>query len=413
MIGLLGIVTMLAVAVLFSEKRSAIQVGPALRTFGLQVAVAIVAIATPAGLAVLSAMSNGVQAILLHAQAGIEFVFGPLSSDAGGFILAFQILPIIVFVAALLSLLFYLRIMSLVIHFLGGALRVITGASRIESTCAAANIFIGMAEAPLTVLPFLPKISRSQLFVVMGVGLSSVAGTVMLAYAALGVRIDLLLTAAFMAAPGGLLIAKILVPETGEPFDVPSLAELNETVDGARPGSFVEAIANGASIGLKVMLNVIAALIAFIGLIALLNAILSAIGGLTGFPQLSMELILAYLFAPVSFVIGVPWDEAFRAGTFLGEKVILNEFLAYLHFSPEIGNFSERGQVAITVALCGFANLTGLAVLIAGLKSIVPERGTEIARLGLKAVLAGTLANFLSASVVSVILALHNLGTVT
>jgi CNT family concentrative nucleoside transporter len=406
-IGLLGIATMLALAVLFSEDRSAIRVGPALRTFGLQVGLAVVALATPAGLAVLSAMSNGVQAILLHSRTGIEFVFGPLSSEAGGFILAFQVLPIIVFVAALLSLLFYLRVMSLIIHFLGGALRVITGASRIESTCAAANIFIGMAEAPLTVLPFLPKISRSQLFVVMGVGLSSVAGTVMLAYAALGVRIDLLLTAAFMAAPGGLLIAKILVPETGKPFDVPSLADLNETVDSARPGSFVEAIANGASIGLKVMLNVIAALIAFIGLIALLNAILAAVGGLAGFPQLSMELILAYLFAPVSFVIGVPWDEAFRAGTFLGEKVILNEFLAYLHFSPEIENFSERGQVAITVALCGFANLTGLAVLLAGLKSIAPERGSEVAGLGLKAVLAGTLANFLSASIVSVIIAIQ------
>jgi CNT family concentrative nucleoside transporter len=407
MIGLLGIVTMLVLAVLFSEKRSAIDVAPALRTLGLQVAVAIVALATPAGLAVLSALSAGVQSILLHARAGMEFVFGPLSSDASGFILAFQVLPIIVFVAALLSLLFYLRVMSLIIHFLGGALRVITGASRIESTCAAANIFIGMAEAPLTVLPFLPKISRSQLFVVMGVGLSSVAGTVMLAYAALGVRIDLLLTAAFMAAPGGLLIAKILVPETGEPFDVPSLKLLNETVDSARPDSFVEAIANGASVGLKVMLNVIAALIAFIGLIALLNAILGALGGLVGFPDLSMEFILAYLFAPVSFIIGVPWDEAFRAGTFLGEKVILNEFLAYLHFSPEIGNFSERGQVAVTVALCGFANLTGLAVLIAGLKSIAPERGAEVAKLGLKAVLAGTLANFLSASIVSVITAIQ------
>ena len=201
MIGLLGIVTMLALAVLLSERRSAIEVGPALRTLGLQVAVAIIALATPAGLAVLSAMSNGVQQVLLHAKAGTEFVFGPLSNDSSGFILAFQVLPVIVFVAALLSILFYLRVMSVIIHFLGGALRVITGASRIESTCAAANIFIGMAEAPLVVLPFLPRISRAQLFVVMAVGLSSVAGTVMLAYAALGVRIDLLLTATETAPP--------------------------------------------------------------------------------------------------------------------------------------------------------------------------------------------------------------------
>ena len=397
---------MLGLAVLFSERRSAIVLGDAARTLALMIAIAVLALATPVGLAVLSGVSDAVQGMILNVSAGTEFVFGRLSDQGQGFILAFQVLPIIVFIGALVGVLFYLRIMTVIIHWLGGAVRFLTGASRLESTCAAANIFVGMAEAPLTILPFLPKLSRAQLFTMMALGLSSVAGSVLIAYAALGVRVDLLVTAAFMAAPGGLLIARILIPETEEPFDVPSLQELNKDVDANRAGSFVEAASNGAIIGLKVMLNIIAVLIAFIAMIALVNAILGGVGGWVGFPELSMEMILGYVFAPFAVVIGVPMDEALLAGTYLGEKVILNEFLAYIHFSPEIENFSAAGQVAITVALCGFANLSGLAILIAGMSSVVPERASEAAKLGLKTVLAGTLANFLSASIVSVILAI-------
>ncbi|MFK8054436.1 MAG: NupC/NupG family nucleoside CNT transporter [Woeseiaceae bacterium] len=406
MIGIVGIVAMIAIAVLCSENRRAIQFKHAFRTLALMIGIAVLALATPIGLSMLSGVSSGVQQMIGHVNEGTRFVFGPLADQSGGVIIAFQVLPVIIFIGALVALLFHLRIMTWIIHWLGGAVRFLTGASRLESTCAAANVFVGMAEAPLTILPFLPKISRAQLFTLMALGLSSVAGSVLVAYASLGMRVDLLVTAAFMAAPGGLLIARILIPETETAYDVDSLKTLNESADADRAGSLVEAVTNGATIGLKVMLNVIAVLIAFIALIALLNAILGGVGGWLGFPELSMEMILGWLFAPVAFVIGVPWVESLQAGAYLGEKVILNEFLAYLHFSPDIENFSEAGQIAITVALCGFANLSGLAILIAGLSSVVPERSSEIAKLGLKTVLAGTLANFLSASIVSVVMAL-------
>lgn len=404
MTGFIGIIVLLAIAWLCSESRKSIKPLDVLRLLGLQTAIAIFALFTPVGAAVLGGMSTGVSLMLDYANAGIGFMFGPIADPQNGMVVAFQVLPVIIFIGCLLSVLFYLRVMDVIIRFLGGAIRKITGTSRLESTCAAANVFVGMAEAPLTILPYLKHISRSQLFVVMALGLSSVAGTVLFAYAALGIRSDLLITAALMSAPGGLLMGRMLVPETGKALDV-ATADI-EKIDTRRAGSLVEAATNGALTGLQIMLSVIAVLIAFLASIALINGVLGGVGGLVGYPDLSLEGAFSYAFRPIAWVIGVPWNESAQAGVYLGQKVVLNEFLAYATFAPDIDSFSNQGQVAITLALCGFANFGGLAILLAGLFSIASERKSEISKLGLKAVLAGNLSNFMTASIVSALLGL-------
>ena len=404
MAGLLGICAMLALAWVCSENRTAIRYGDAARTLALQIAIGAFAILTPIGMAVLGAMSRGVQAAIGFANEGIVFMFGPLADPAGGVVLAFQVLPVIIFIASVFAILFHTGVMNAVIRFIGGGIRKLTGASKLESTCSAANIFVGMAEAPLTILPFLPRLTRAQLFTVMSLGLASVSGSVLAAYAALGMRPDLLLTAAFMAAPGGLLMGRLLVPETGEPVDAGGVDMPSE-----RASSVIDAATKGAQTGLSIMLSVIAVIIAFVAIIALFNGVVGAVGGLFGYPDATVQGLLGYLFAPIAWLIGVPWDEAVQAGPFLSEKVIVNEFLAYANFREVMGGFSEAGQIAMTVALCGFANLTGLAILIAGLSAVVPERRGEVSALGLKAVLAGTLSNFTSAAIVSVLFALRAL----
>lgn len=402
MIGLLGIVVLLLIAYAASENRKLIKPVTILRILALQIGIAVFALLTPVGGFLLRVMSAGVEQMVGYVNAGTGFMFGPLSDPGNGVVFFFQILPIIIFISALFSVLFYLRIMDYIIRALGGAMRWVTGASRLESTCAAANIFVGMAEAPLTILPYLKKISRAQLFVMMSLGLSSVAGTVLVAYSALGIRADLLITAAFMAAPGGLLMGRMLIPEAGEPFDVDDADA--DFMDSHRAGSLIEAATNGALIGLQIMLSVMAVLVAFLSLIALINGILGGVGGLFGAPDLSLEGIFSYLFRPIAFIIGVPWAESAQAGVYLGEKVVLNEFLAYANFAGEIENFSDQGQIAITLALCGFANFGGLAIMLAGLSAVVPERKTEISKMGLQAVLAGNLSNFMSAAIASVVL---------
>lgn len=396
---------LLALAVALSEARGSIQYLNAAKALGLQIAVAVLALVTPVGQAILQTLSAGVVEAISYANAGIGFVFGPLADPASGLVLAFQVLPVIIFIATIMAVLFHIGVMTWVIRIIGGALRFLTGASRLESTCGAANIFVGMAESPLTVLPYLPKISRAQMFVMMSLGLSSVAGTVLVAYSALGIRSDLLLTAAFMAPAGGILFGRILVPETQTPFDL-GQDDNTQPASLSNASSLIEAATDGAVLGMQIMISVVAVLIGFIAGIALLNGILGGVGGLLGFPDLSLELLIGYAFAPVSYIIGVPWEETTRAGVFLGQKVVLNEFLAYANFAPVADGFSEAGQITLTIAMCGFANFGGLAILIAGLGAAVPERKAEISKLGIKALLAGTLSNFTSAAIVSVIFAL-------
>jgi len=404
MVGILGIAVLLLIAFLCSESRTHVKFSLAFRALALQIAIAIFALLTPVGTFLLAIMSRGVEYMVDYVRAGTGFMFGPLADPNEGIVFFVQILPIIIFIGALFSVLFHIRVMEYVIRGLGGVVRKITGASRLESTCAAANIFVGMAEAPLTILPYLKKISRAQLFVMMSLGLSSVAGTVLVAYSALGIRSDLLITAALMSAPGGLLMGRILVPETKTAFDVDD-ADTN-FIESNRAGSLIEAATNGALIGLQIMLSVMAVLIAFLALIALMNGILGGIGGWFGHPDISMQGIFSFFFQPIAWLIGVPWEESQRAAVYLGEKVVLNEFLAYANFSGQMETFSPQAQIAITLALCGFANFGGLAIMIAGLSSVIPERKTEISKLGLKAVLAGNLSNFTSAAIASVVLAI-------
>ncbi len=417
---ILGVIVFLAIAYGLSESRKSINFKNAGRTLGLQFAIAVLALSLPFGTKILDKVSETVTGVILFANEGMAFVFGELANfgsveaafgpatgrEGVGSILAFQVFPIIIFLATVFAILFHLRIMDLVIKFLGGIVRFITGASRLESTVSAASIFVGMVEAPLAILPYLKNMSRSQLFTVMSCGLASIAGTVLVVYASLGVDPNLLITASFMAAPGGLLMGKLLVPETGESYDITSFKETSSDKDPNRANNLIEAATNGALTGLQIMLSVIAVIIAFVAVIAMLNALFGWVGGWFGHPEWSMELLFGYLFAPIAWLIGVPADEVMRAGPFLGQKLVANEFLAYLNFSQVMGDFSYKGQVAITIALCGFANFVGVGILMAGLGSVVSERKKEISDLGLKALLAGTLSNFMSASLVGIAIAI-------
>lgn len=396
-----GILALIAIAYIFSTNRKAIKWRTVLAAFAVQFAFAFLVLYTAWGRKALEWISNGVQAVLSTAGDGIAFVFG---TAVGGdnFVFAFQVLPIIIFMSSLIALLYYLGVMQWVIRILGTALAKALGTSRKESLSATANIFVGQTEAPLVIKPYLPTMTQSELFAVMVGGLASVAGSVLAGYAALGVPLEYLLAASFMAAPAGLLFAKIIVPETEEYDDDIEIVEDEED----RAANFVDAAARGASDGLFLALNVGAMLLAFVSLIALVNLILGSVGGLFGFDSLSLELILGYVFAPLAFVIGVPWADAVQFGSFLGQKLVLNEFVAFSEFAPIIGtgDLSARTEAMVAFALCGFANISSLAILLGGLGGMAPNRRGDIARMGVLAILAGTLANLMSATLAGLLL---------
>lgn len=396
-----GILALIAIAYIFSTNRKAIKWRTVLAAFAVQFTFAFLVLFTSAGRTALQFISGGVQNVLNTANAGIGFVFG---SAVGGdnFVFAFQVLPIIIFMSSLIAFLYYIGVMQWVIRILGTALAKALGTSRKESLSATANIFVGQTEAPLVIKPYLPSMTQSELFAVMVGGLASVAGSVLAGYAALGVPLEYLLAASFMAAPAGLMFAKIIVPETEVPDDDIEIAEDEEN----KAANFVDAAARGASDGLFLALNVGAMLLAFVSLIALVNLILGGIGGLFGFDGLSLQLILGYVFAPLAFVIGVPWADAVQFGSFLGQKLVLNEFVAFSEFAPMIGSgdLSARTEAMIAFALCGFANISSLAILLGGLGGMAPNRRNDIARMGVLAILAGTLANLMSATLAGLLL---------
>ncbi|WP_220718871.1 NupC/NupG family nucleoside CNT transporter [Agarivorans litoreus] len=396
---LVGVLALLGVAFLLSDNKKRINKRTVLGAFAIQAGFGAFVLYLPFGQDVLAAVSGGVQSIIDSAQAGINFLFGGLGTDAMfangvGFVFAIRVLPIIVFFSSLIAVLYYLGIMQKIILVIGGALQKALGTSRPESMSATANIFVGQTEAPIVVKPFIPKMSESELFAIMVGGLASVAGSVLAGYAGLGVELKYLIAASFMAAPGGLLMAKIIKPETNA-----SEQDMDATLaEEDRPANVIDAAASGASTGLHLALNVGAMLLAFIGLIALLNGMVGGIGGWFGVEGLTIELILGYIFAPVAWIIGVPWAEAIQAGSFIGQKLIVNEFVAYINFVDIRETLSEHTQVIVTFALCGFANLSSIAILLGGLGSMAPSRRGDIARLGLKAVAAASLANLMSAA---------------
>lgn len=393
--GIFGIIVVLGIAFLFSEGKRSIKPRTILGGLAIQIGFAFMVLEWEFGRQALLGLSRGVQNVIDYAGEGIAFVFGPAADTEGfGFVFAFQVLTIIIFFSSLISVLYYLGIMQWIIRLLGGALSKLLGTSKAESISASANIFVGQTEAPLVVRPFLPNMTKSELFAVMTGGLASVAGSTLAGYALLGVPLEYLLAASFMAAPAGLIMAKIMIPEREEIEEKEFVMEKDD-----RSVNVVDAAARGASDGLQLALNVGAMLLAFIALIALLNGVLGGLGGLVGLENITIQGILGYIFAPLAFAIGVPWAEAVQAGSFIGQKLVLNEFVAYTAFAPEIANLSPKTVIIVSFALCGFANFSSLAILLGGLGAMAPNRRPDIARLGMRAIAAGMLASLLSAAI--------------
>lgn len=422
LMSLVGMAVLIFIAVLFSSDRQAIKLRTVIGAFIIQVLIGALVLYVPMGRKILLAMSDGVASVIGYGQKGMDFIFGGLVSDkmfevfgGGGFVFALRVLPVIVFFSSLIAVLYYLGIMQFVIKILGGGLQKLLGTSRTESLSATANIFVGQTEAPLVVRPYISGMTNSELFAVMCGGLASVAGSVLAGYAQMGVPLEYLIAASFMAAPGGLLFAKLMVPET-EHFDDRTEA-MAGMAEEERPANIIDAAASGASSGMQLALNVGAMLLAFIALIALINGILGGVGGWFDYPQLSLELILGWLFSPIAFLIGVPWNEAMTAGSFIGQKIVVNEFVAFMNFGeymkPDaqviaagLQPLSDHTKAIISFALCGFANLSSVAILLGGLGGMAPNRRKDVARLGMKAVMAGTLSNLMSATIAGFFLAL-------
>ncbi|MSN99142.1 transporter [Bacillus paralicheniformis] len=394
--GLLGILAIFAIAFLLSEHKSKINIRTILIGLAIQLLFGFIVLKWEMGREVFLSFTKAVQHLVNYANEGISFLFGPLLQVGDSAAFALSVLPVIIFFSSLIAVLYHLRIMQVIIRFIGGGLAKLLGTSKTESLSAAANIFVGQTEAPLVIKPFIANLTKSELFAVMTGGLASVAGSVLFGYALLGVPLEYLLAASFMAAPAGLIMAKMLIPETEKPKIEEKDIQMAEDEDAA---NVIDAAAKGASTGLSLALNVGAMLLAFVALIAVLNGILGGVGGWFGFKDLSLEYILGYVFAPLAFVIGVPWDEAVQAGSFIGQKLVLNEFVAYSNFAPMFDQLSVKTASIISFALCGFANLSSVAILLGGLGGMAPNRRSDIARLGLKAVAAGTLANLLSAAI--------------
>jgi CNT family concentrative nucleoside transporter len=402
MVSLIGVALMLVIAFTFSSHKKSINWRTVGGAFAIQALVGALVLYFPPGIQFLLALTGYVENIISYSQDGITFIFGPLGNKSMGFIFAFNVLPVIVFFSSLITVLHHLKIMNVIIRVIGGFLQFFLKTSRPESMSAAANIFVGQTEAPLVIKPYIPNLTRSELFAVMVGGLASIAGSVMAGYASMGVKIEYLLAASFMAAPGGLLMAKIIIPETEEAKN--ELTE-QEQLDNQYANIF-DAAATGAANGLHLALNVGAMLLAFIGLIALLNGIIGWGGGLFGAENLSFEVILGYVFQPIAWTLGVPWSEANVAGSFLGQKIVVNEFVAYLDFLKYQSELSPQTQAIVIFALCGFANFSSIAILMGGIGAMAPTRRKEIAQLGLKTVLAATLANLMSAALAGFYLSL-------
>ncbi|MBB3694740.1 NupC/NupG family nucleoside CNT transporter [Sphingomonas sp. BK580] len=444
LIGLAGIAVILLLAVLLSADRRAIRPRVVGSAFALQALIAVIVLYWTPGRAALAGASAGVAALLGYSQRGTEFLFGNLASPAvGGQSFAIAALPVIIFFASLVSILYYLGVMQLVVRWLGGAIEKLIGTSKVESLCAAANIFVGQSESPLVIRPYLAGLTPPQVFTVMTSGMAGVAGTILAAYASMGISIDYLLAASFMAAPGGILMAKIIMPDRRLPpegelalGDVPgvprevALADHRRTAAGIgpaalpseaahpvageplpdathdeeKPANLIMAAAQGAQTGVKLAVAVGAMVLAFVALVALANGLLGGVGGWFGQPELSFQGLLGYVFQPVMFLLNVPWREAGIAGGLFGEKIVLNEFVAYIDLGKQAAQLSPRTIAIVTFALCGFANFSSIAIQMAVTGSLAPNQRPTIARLGLRALAAGSLANLMSAALAGLLI---------
>lgn len=400
-IGLFGIAVILVLALALSTRRSAINFRVVGAAFALQVVVAAFVLYFDAGKRVIEKMSFGVQAVIDYSSAGINMVFGPLANMPEGVVFAINVLPVIIFFSALMSVLYHLKIMQWVVKIVGGGLRKVIGTGTVESLNAAANIFVGQTEAPLVVKPYLGRLTEPQLFAVMVSGVASVAGTVLAAYVLMGAEMKYLLAASFMAAPGGLLMAKIIMPDDpNAPPEASTAMEMGES----EHVNVILAAAVGTTDGLKLAANIGAMLVAFVALIALFNGLVGGLFSLVGVDGITLQLILGKIFQPLMFLLSVPWEEAQAAGSLFGEKLILNEFVAFSNLNDYLAGMSERTRAVVTFSLCGFANLSSIAILLGGLGSLIPEKKDLIAKFGLRAVAAGSLSNLMSAALAGILL---------
>jgi concentrative nucleoside transporter, CNT family len=401
-IGIVGIAVILGIAVLLSTNRRAINLRVVGAALALQIVLAAFVLYFEWGKRAIESLSHGVQAVIDYSRAGIDMVFGPLAGESVGFSFAINVLPIIIFFSALMSVMYHLKIMQWIVKLVGGGLQKVIGTGPVESLNAAANIFVGQTEAPLVVRPYLRNLTEPQMFAVMVSGVASVAGTVLAAYVLMGAELKYLLAASFMAAPGGLLMAKILMPDDRvAPVDG-NASKLQ--MEDSKHANVILAAAVGAGDGVKLAVNIGAMLVAFVALIALFNGIVGGIAGWFGFEGVTLQFLLGKLFQPLMYVLSVPWSEAEAAGALFGEKLILNEFVAFSHMGEYLATASPRTVAVTTFALCGFANLSSIAILLGGLGSLVPERRELIARFGLRAVAAGSLSNLMSAALAGLLL---------
>ena len=416
-LGVLGIAVILALAVLLSTNRRAIRLRVVAAAFALQAAIAVLVLYTPWGIAAIKGMSNGVANLLGYANEGTEFLFGPAENNPLALTFALAALPVIIFFASIVAILYYLGIMQRVVRWVGGAIGWITGISRVESLGAAANIFVGQSESPLVVRPYLAALPPSRLFTLMAVGMAGVAGTILAAYASLlgEEYLPYLLAAAFMSAPGGILMAKIIVPDDPPGADELPLeggvaeddqVDVAETFEeGEQPANIIMAAAQGAQTGVKLAVAVGAMVLAFVALVALANGLLGGLGSWVGIEGLTFQRLVGYVFAPIMFLIGVPWSEAGTAGGLFGTKVVLNEFVAFIDLGQMgPGAMSERSRAIVTFALCGFANFSSIAIQMAVTGGLAPNQRPVIARLGIRALIAGSLANLMSAALAGLLI---------
>lgn len=395
LISLTGILVLLVIAVALGENRRQINKRTVAAALLCQLGLGALVLYSTWGRARLDDISRGVLQVISYGQNGIEFMFGELAGDSLGFIFALNVLPVVIFFSSLVAVLYYLGVMQWIIRLLGGALRWLLGTSRAESLSATANIFVGHTEAPMVVKPFIASMTRSELFAVMVGGMATVAGSVLAGYVGLGIELRYLLAASVMAAPGGFLMAKIMVPETETPDEQLDVIAAREQ----HYSNVFDAAAGGATSGLRMAANIGAMLIAFISLIALVNGLCSLLGQQLGIEQLSVQWLLGYLFQPLAFVLGIPWAESQLAGSLIGQKLVLNEFVAFIDLAAQSEHLSETSVAILSIALCGFANFGSLAVLLGGFATLAPSRRQDVAQMGLKAVFAGFLANMMSAAI--------------
>jgi len=409
--GILGLLTMLMLAYAFSTNRSAIRLKTVAWGLGLQFVFAVFVLRIEAGRVAFQKAGDAVNRLLSYAFVGSQFVFGELGKQGShlGFYFAFQVLPTIIFIAAFFAVLYHYGVMQFVIKIAAWIMTRVMGASGAESLNVAASIFMGQTEAPLTIRPFLPDLTRSELMTVMTSGMAHVSGGIMAAYIAFGIEPKHLLSAVIMTAPGTLLMAKMLVPETEKPKTAGRVVMSEDEEKTEKEENLLGAVARGTTDGLHLALNIAAMLISFLALIALTNGIMGGLHnwlaghGIFWFPA-SLEKIFGVLFAPIAWVIGIPWHDCGTIGNLLGTRMVLNELVAFSMLGPMKESLDPRSFTIATFALCGFANLSSIGIQIGGIGALAPNKKGELARLGIRAMLAGTMANLMSASIAGMLL---------